>query len=73
VEPARAPAPRSQVIRYPAARKVVEQLLQGSNVRLPMTEEMLDVATRMFMLAVDMDEQRQRSEKLLLAEQTKAE
>lgn len=52
-------------IRYPAARKAVETILLNSNVRLPMTEEMLDVATRVIMLFADIDEQRQRSEKIL--------
>jgi hypothetical protein len=60
------------VIRYHAARKVVEQLLHGSIVRMPVNEVILDMAARMVMTAVDMDEQRQRSEQLL-AEKTKAE
>lgn len=52
-------------MRYAAARRAVETILLNSNVRLPMTEEMLDMATRVIMLFSDMDEQRQRSEKLL--------
>jgi hypothetical protein len=41
------------VIRYHAARKVVEQLLHGSIVRMPVNEVILDMAARMIMNAVD--------------------
>lgn len=52
-------------IRYPAARRCVETILTNSNVRLPMTETMLDAATRVVITFVEMDEQRQRTEKIL--------
>ena len=53
------------MIRKPAAKKLALQLLHGSIIRMPLTDEILDMATRMIVLAVDMDEQRQRSEKII--------
>jgi hypothetical protein len=51
------------MIRIAAARKLAEQLLHGSIVRIPVTDAILDMATRMIMTAVSLDEQRQEREK----------
>lgn len=53
------------MIRPEAARKLAETLLDISIVHVPLTEAILDMAARQIVLAVSLDEQRQRTEQIL--------
>lgn len=50
------------MIREQAARKIARQLLTPNISRAVVTDEIIDMAARAIMLAVEMDEQRQRME-----------
>lgn len=53
------------MIREKAALKLSRQILSGGLIRLDINDKMVEMVARMIMTAVDMDEQRQRSEKIL--------
>lgn len=53
------------MIRKEAARRLAEGLLDISIVYIPLSDAILDLAAQQIMLAVSLDEQRQRTERIM--------